>query len=347
MARSGVYKSDVMKARDSLLSQGKNPSIDAVRAELGNTGSKTTIHRYLRELEQEEGLNVGKTAAVSEAVQDLVDRLAARLHEEANTRIQATEEECNKALAQRDETIARQTLEITELNAQLQRTELAFHAERREHEASRQALLDTTVLAKQLEQQVSGLNERVAEHELHRQSLEEKHQHAREGLEHYRQSVKDQRDQEQRRHEQQVQQLQAELRNQNQTMIVKQDELTRLYQELAKVTAEHGAAKKDLRRLEAESDRSLKINNELRSRMVSLETTAATLTERLRQTDAIYGEVLHSLEEKTRLAQLQDVELIQARTQLTVQADLMAAMNKTPGQTTKEEKCAEQLPPGN
>lgn len=122
MARSGVYKSDVMKARDSLLSQGKNPSIDAVRTELGNTGSKTTIHRYLRELEQEEDPNVGKTAAVSEVLQDLVDRLAARLHEEANTRIQATEEECNKALAQRDETIAKQTQKITELNAQLQRS---------------------------------------------------------------------------------------------------------------------------------------------------------------------------------------------------------------------------------
>ena len=47
MARGGIYKSEVIRARTTLLSQGIYPSIDAVRQELGNTGSKATIHRYL------------------------------------------------------------------------------------------------------------------------------------------------------------------------------------------------------------------------------------------------------------------------------------------------------------
>jgi hypothetical protein len=50
MARSGIYKSEVVRARNKLLATGVNPSIDAVRAELGNTGSKSTIHRYLKEI---------------------------------------------------------------------------------------------------------------------------------------------------------------------------------------------------------------------------------------------------------------------------------------------------------
>ncbi len=54
MARAGIYKSEVLRARDKLLATGRNPSIDAVREELG-TGSKTTIHRYLKEIEEEEG----------------------------------------------------------------------------------------------------------------------------------------------------------------------------------------------------------------------------------------------------------------------------------------------------
>ena len=45
MARSGLYKSDVQKARDALIAQGMNPSVDAVRVALGNTGYKTTIHK--------------------------------------------------------------------------------------------------------------------------------------------------------------------------------------------------------------------------------------------------------------------------------------------------------------
>ena len=46
MARSGIYKSEVVRARENLMAQGRHPSIDALRIELGNTGSKATIHRY-------------------------------------------------------------------------------------------------------------------------------------------------------------------------------------------------------------------------------------------------------------------------------------------------------------
>src|SRR3546814_15190296 len=79
MARGGLYKSDVQKARATLLVQGKHPSIDALRVALGNTGSKTTIHRYLKELEEEEGASVGAKVAVSDALQDQIGRVAGRL----------------------------------------------------------------------------------------------------------------------------------------------------------------------------------------------------------------------------------------------------------------------------
>jgi hypothetical protein len=67
------------KARDALLAQGRHPSVDAVRVALGNTGSKTTIHKYLKELEAEDGGAGGKRSSISDALQDLVERLAARL----------------------------------------------------------------------------------------------------------------------------------------------------------------------------------------------------------------------------------------------------------------------------
>ena len=46
MARGGINKAVVQTARLAILARGENPSIDAVRIEMGNTGSKTTIHRY-------------------------------------------------------------------------------------------------------------------------------------------------------------------------------------------------------------------------------------------------------------------------------------------------------------
>jgi len=65
MARAGVYFSDVKKARDALVARGRHPSIDAVRAALGDTGSKTTIHKYLKEIDAEEG---AQTQSVSDAI---------------------------------------------------------------------------------------------------------------------------------------------------------------------------------------------------------------------------------------------------------------------------------------
>ncbi len=301
MARAGIYRSEVKKARDALLAQGINPSIDAVRAALGHTGSKTTIHRHLRELEEEEGAGFGKKVAVSDALQDLVGRLAERLHEEAEARIVEMRTEQARQLAQRDEAVAQHKHEISVLGDQIQRLEVEVHAEREAHEQTRQALLDATVLAKQYEQQLVDLKERLDENERHRQSLEEKHQHAREALEHYRQAVKEQREQEQRRHEQQVQQLQAEVRTLDQTVIVKQHELTQLYQEVARMTAEVGALRKDLRRSEVSGEQLGRERDEQQRQLNQLETATATLTERLLQVSSARDEAWHLLRERLTL----------------------------------------------
>ena len=59
-----------------MIAQGRHPSVDAVRVELGNTGSKSTIHKYLQELEVEYGGVDERKAQISEALRDLVSRLA-------------------------------------------------------------------------------------------------------------------------------------------------------------------------------------------------------------------------------------------------------------------------------
>ncbi|MDO0830277.1 transposase, partial [Xanthomonas campestris pv. campestris] len=83
----------------------------------------------------------------------------------------------------------------------------------------------------QLEERIAGLTARLAEHQSHARSLEQKHDHAREALEHYRTSVKDQREQEQRRHEHQVQELQVALRQANEALTAKNHDLMQLNRE--------------------------------------------------------------------------------------------------------------------
>lgn len=79
MARGGIYKSEVLRARDRLVSLGKYPSIDAVRIELGNTGSKATIHRYLKEIEEDEANAAAPKISISDELAELVNRLSSRL----------------------------------------------------------------------------------------------------------------------------------------------------------------------------------------------------------------------------------------------------------------------------
>src|SRR3546814_16433151 len=127
MARGGLYKSDVQKARATLLVQGKHPSIDALRVALGNTGSKTTIHRYLKELEEEEGAGVGAKVAVSDALQDLIGRLAGRLHEEAEALVAEARQRFDAHLQERSQALERQQQEAAALAPHPQRTATAEH----------------------------------------------------------------------------------------------------------------------------------------------------------------------------------------------------------------------------
>ena len=246
MARAGIYKSEVVRARSKLMAAGEYPSIDAIRVELGNTGSKATIHRYLKEIEEEEGGAAGTRVAVSEAIQDLVERLAIRLNEEAEGRVTALQTQHAVQLTQHQDAAAAVKSEVQSTRLQLEQTQRALADEKATHGKTSENLRTKTLESTQLAQQVVDLQERIAAEERHRQSLEEKHLHAREALEHVRQSSKEQREQEQRKQEQQVQYLQSELRTVNEALTAKQLETVKANQEGSRLLGELSRAQSDL-----------------------------------------------------------------------------------------------------
>ncbi|WP_231957622.1 DNA-binding protein [Paraburkholderia tropica] len=252
---------DIQRARDALIAQGQHPSIDAIRIALGNTGSKSTIHRYLKELEDEDGASLTRAGSLSDAIQDLVARLAARLHEEAQA---AVDQQTATAAAQRLQAqaeVAKLTGDIAALRTQLAEAGAAVVREQAAHADAQSALQQRALDVERLTQQAHDLTERLAEHDDFRRSLEEKLQHAHAALDHYRTASKEQREQEARRREQQIQQLQAELRQVNQTLIVKQNEITQLNRDNARLVAEAGAATRHLREQQAHGEQLQKALN--------------------------------------------------------------------------------------
>jgi predicted nuclease with TOPRIM domain len=101
-------------------------------------------------------------------------------------------------------------------------------------------------------------------------------------MEHYRQSVKDQREQDQRKHEHQVQQLQAEIRTLNQTLSVKQGDITQLNKDNGRLAAELGATQKTVAKLEAEQR---KLITNLESKSAEVESLKTQLSELEKQSE--------------------------------------------------------------
>lgn len=282
MARTGLYQSEVKKARDALLAQGRHPSVDAVRVELGNTGSKTTIHKYLKELEAEDGGAGGRKASISDALQDLVERLSARLQEEADERNAVIEAKSEDRERRNAEIVGNLQAQLEQVSGQRRVVSEVADQEKKQHEHTRAILRAESIARHTAELQVANLKERLAENESHRLSLEEKHTHARDALEHYRQSVKDQRDQDQRRHEQQIQQLQAEMRQLQQSLVVKQEDVTRLNQEGARLVADLAYARQNILDTQQASGRKeAQLMTQLATAQQQMETRTATLERQL------------------------------------------------------------------
>lgn len=228
MARGGINKAIVQIARDALIARGVNPSINAVRVELGNTGSMTTIARYLGELGKGESRPKERRERLSDELTGLVGQLLDRLLEEGAEEVAEARAELDKHRASVNEELAKVQVAMADLQRRHDSLQAAQDVQASELSTSQSSLQSELTRNARLSQSCADFEVRVHEKDEQIRSLEEKHLHARDALEHYRTAVKDQREQEQRRHEGQLQQIQVEHRQLQQTLSMKQDDLSRL-----------------------------------------------------------------------------------------------------------------------
>lgn len=121
MARSGLTKSQVRTCREQLLAEGRYPSVDALRLALGNTGSKSTIHRFLKELADEDtGPDAGiKREDTARSLHAFVDELADRLHGDAQQRIRRLEAAHREVLLEKERELAALRATVARLEARV------------------------------------------------------------------------------------------------------------------------------------------------------------------------------------------------------------------------------------
>lgn len=240
MARTGIDSSDVKRARDHIVAQGRRPSIDAIRAALGDTGSKSTIHKFLRELDAEE---TSKGRSVSGAILDLANQLGEQLERDANVAVEAVRNEMAQLRAVHVNELASCHQALDDLQLQRGAISRQLAASEAANAALQEQLQAQQIARHKAEQHSVDLGVRLADAQQHQASLEDKHRDARNALEQFQIAAREQRDQETRRHAQQLQAVQAELREARQAVALKHDELSRLNKESAALVAEIVAGK--------------------------------------------------------------------------------------------------------
>lgn len=114
-----------------------------------------------------------------------------RMSEEADARVQELQtKQTEQQRLNQEATISLKT-ELQMTREQLEQTQRTLADEKSSHSQTKEAPSAKTQASTQLTQQVNELQERLASEERHRVSLEEKHQHAHQALEHFRHASKE------------------------------------------------------------------------------------------------------------------------------------------------------------
>ena len=282
MARGGVNKAVVQIARTAILARGEHPSIDAVRIEMGNTGSKTTIHRYLKELDEVDSRRGVPREQIDDELTELVAHLAQRLQEQAQEPIDRAQAHYEQLKVQLQAQLNEAQEARAQLEQQLEIQGTALQQESASLDATRSMLQTEQTRNAALNQACSDFDLRLKDRDVQIRSLEEKHLHARDALEHYRNAVKEQREQDQRRHEGQLQQVQMELRQAQQSALVRQDEITQLHRDNERVLSESRALGKELNQVSDQQHKLANLNAQLTAQLGQLQSERTLLQERLR-----------------------------------------------------------------
>lgn len=223
MARLGVTYHDIARVADSLVEQGKQPTIEQIRHVLG-TGSSTTIANYLRQwrADQETGKNLTQHEHLPAELTSVIKNLWQRLMSHAETQVEAIKQRTTAELSEKQTALDKyrnNNQRWQQLHNQWVQEKERLVSEKSTLEQGTATLhKETATLKAQLEEKQERVNEL---HRLHRQTQD--------NLEHYRVTSREQRLLEEERFHQQLQQKDASLKRAQEEL----NAVTQLKQQLA------------------------------------------------------------------------------------------------------------------
>lgn len=341
MGRIGISYVDVSQAADKLVAEGKNPTVDSVREELGSTGSKSTIAPLLKRWKAEHQENmasagVGMPSNLVDAMKSVYDNLQADVEQ----RIALVQDAHQIALAELGEIVQQQLEEnaiAVETNAQLNeeasRAQQVFEQLRAEQRA-----LNLALATAQAEN--TGLLNRLADRAAEIVTMHQQLSYARTQFEHYQEASTNQRAEERSGFEQKLMRAEQELAtirqqsNDQQLILIQQEnrlaQLPTLVQEVQRLQDIANIERQQAAVIGAE-------HTQLTFQVQQLVTERAELKHRLETTQLAFNEITlrcavdekekwmlekHIAEAEVKMDQLREdkIGLLQERATLQAQA---------------------------
>ncbi len=277
MARTGVTYFDISQAATTLSDQGREPTVDTVRALLG-TGSKSTIGPLLKQWKAKyTGVVNEEKSGLPRELLATVKGLYEGMQQQAHAQIEAIQAQARTDVEQArkiQQELEQRNRTTEETLAQL-RTE--YTQVLSERDAQRGILVEVQQAHAVLQSQVEALEQRLNDKTRETTGLKEQLELAQRNLEYYRESVREQRDQERMEFDRQLRQHEQSLREAREEFKALRVEQERAVREHTQILASRDHLRAESASLQARNEKLAATLQERQQLFAKLEDRYATL----------------------------------------------------------------------
>lgn len=250
MARPGVTYHEVSMIAQRLIAAGKNPTIDAVRIELG-TGSNSTLGAHLRTFKerQTQTQRLATKENIPEELIAVIKGLWERVMNQSEEKIQTIQQETAQDITQLRQEVQSLLQNNSDLQQQFQKTKQERDAFAHEKSTLEQLVAHSKIEAAATTEKLHGLGQKVAEKQIRIDELHTQHKQTQANLEHYRAAILEQRTSDQQRFDRQQKLSEQTITHMNQKLAQADQENIALEKQSQKIISENENLKLELHKL--------------------------------------------------------------------------------------------------
>ncbi len=281
MARTGVSYLDVAEAAMQLTEQNTYPTIEAVRQVLG-TGSNSTINRHLRLWREKQGNALEAQKGLPESLLVAVKALYKSIQEESTGKMEAFQAEAKQQL---------QELQIQMEDLKLENNRLLQHNASLEEKLT-DSVYQLSVSKKLIDQLNQTIEKKEHEAQFLKNGIQDKKEeidrltqqikHSHDNLDHYRESIRAEREKEKQKNEVQIKNLEQQIYHQQTKLLQAEKKTGGLIQQIE-------SSEKDKKIREQELSEALKKCGELEKIRQHYDITSSILNEKYDKLSSEYA----------------------------------------------------------